>query len=177
MPHSSVKDSENTAIWLIGAPGVGMNTLGAALNGFMLDLIGYRTSHELHREWLLSVECTRYRITDPENRSPYFYGYCNNLGDVAQLPWRMICLLYADPATLMSRVQRYRRSENIRDGVLDSEVCQQILQLQVRMQSEFAHMVKRPTRFVIIPIELGTQGVLDEIRHNLKEGGVHETHF
>ena len=130
MAHLSLKDKLNQAIWLTGAPGCGFNTVGSLLGGFMTDKIGYRDSHLNHREWKVSIPCLRYRITDPELRNPYFYGFGQNFDEMVLEPWSRILVFNVSYPNLLERVTKYRMNNKINDGSTHSEVAKSLFKIQ-----------------------------------------------
>jgi broad-specificity NMP kinase len=113
MPHNAMEDRENFAIWITGIPGVGLNSVGEGLDGFMTDHIGYRSSHLNPDEWSISYDVLRYKMTDPERENPYYYGFGQNYGAIASLPWKYIIILVASPEVLSERIITYRKEHNI----------------------------------------------------------------
>lgn len=104
----------------------------------MLDNIGFRTTHTAHREWLSSIECLKYRITDPESTNPYFYGFAQNYLVMAEQPWREIVFMDVDYEHLLDRVTKYRISAKIKDGESHVKVARSLFDLANKMQAELS---------------------------------------
>lgn len=133
MPHISLKDRNNWAFWITGTPGSGLTTIGEKFNGFYTDHIGYRTSHELHREWLVDTKVLKYKITNPEEQNPCFYGFGQNYLDISYLPWKLIVIMRCSEEVLRDRVTQYRVREDIQDGESHEAVASHLFLEQERM--------------------------------------------
>jgi hypothetical protein len=137
MPHNIVEDRFDWAIWITGSPGVGLNSVGEALEGFMTDHIGYRESHRFPERWEISEKVLRYKMTNPEAENPYFYGYGQNYSNIARLPWKYVILLMTGEEQLGERITTYREEHNINeDGRTTEEVIQSASRDQLRMMEE-----------------------------------------
>lgn len=137
MPHNIAKDRENWAIWITGVPGVGLNSVGEALDGFMTDHIGFRDSHQHPDRWDISTQVLRFRMTNPEEDNPYFFGFGQNYTEVARLPWKYVILLMAGKDQLGERITTYREENQINaDGRETSEVIDSVMIEQTRMLEE-----------------------------------------
>lgn len=139
MSHHSVEDRLLQATWVTGTPGCGFNTVaGKHLQGFMMDWIGYRTTHLRHREWFISLEVLKYKITDPEMTNPWFYGFGQNWEDIVLLPWHRVVMLTVDYRSLYERVTAYRRDNKIVDGSTIEEVVDGLYDNQEKMRLKLA---------------------------------------
>lgn len=165
MAHRSMKDVTRQAVWITGTPGCGFNTIGAKLGGFMTDLIGYRHSHVNHREWFISLEVLRYKITDPELRNPYFYGFGQNYREVLTEPWKTIFFIRVSKDILLRRVKQYRISQKIKDGDTHKNVGIRLFNLQ---ELFFAQAIKF-MNVVEIDGDLPVSEVVELINPNFKE--------
>lgn len=133
MPHIPLKDRNNWAFWITGTPGSGLTTIGQKFNGFYTDNIGYRTSHELHREWIVDPNILKYKITNPEEQNPCFYGFGQNFVELSYLPWKLIIIMRVSENVLIDRVTQYRVRENIQDGEEHNVVAHKLFLLQEGM--------------------------------------------
>lgn len=133
MAHISKRDKLNQAIWLTGTPGCGFNTVGSRLGGFMLDWIGYRTTHLKHREWLCSIPILKFKITDPDLKNPFFYGFAQNWSEMANQPWAMIIIMDVSYPQLLKRVTAFRGQNSISDGESHEAVTKSLFSIQQSM--------------------------------------------
>lgn len=130
MPHVALKDRLNYASWITGVPGCGFNTLGEKLESFMLDEIGYRSTHLKPKEWISCVPRIRYLITDPERDNLFYHGYAQNYREMAMLPWRTIIFLHCPDDILFERVVSFRKDNEIDDGLSDESVVRSLVREQ-----------------------------------------------
>lgn len=162
MPHISLPDRKQWAFWITGAPGSGLISVGELFDGFYTDLIGYRTSHERHREWFISPEVLKYKMTNPEATNPCFYGTGNNYLEISFLPWKMIFILEVSELELTKRVTKYRSDHKIIDGRSHSEVSHSMFQLQ-------STLIKAITRTHNKVIVINADGKPEEIASQIRK--------
>jgi len=171
MAHFSCEDRPNWAVWITGAPGVGMNSLGRVLRSRSIDkLAGYRTSHQKETEWIVSIPKLRYHMLDPNCTSRYYHGFMQNLAQVTALPWYRIICLTADRETLGNRVSQYRVTHPItrRDGLSDHQKAEHLYRTQEWMVDYF--MASQYSVLILSSSEVRVQDMARTIRA-LSESG------
>ena len=127
----------------------------------MTDQIGYRSDHMNNREWKVSIDCLRYRVTDPEMKVPYFYGYGQNDKDIALLPWRKIIFFRCSKAVLLDRVTKYRVSNKIDDGESHESVAAGLFSLQQSFEGRLHELSKHKKAYIVSFVN--ADGTPDEI--------------
>lgn len=167
MSHIIQKAKLNHNVWITGAPGIGFNTVGELLKGFMTDNIGYRTDHKLPRQWFVSIPVLKYKMTEPNDTQRYYYGYAQNFMDIAALPWKHIFVLTAPDEVLTERVLRYRKEEKINDSRPHQEAVTSLINVQKQLLKAFNNA---EVKYINIPADALPKAIASVIKTETENG-------